>query len=282
MQLKANLTLLFVALVWGSGFLAQNVAAEHQIVFLFNGVCFLMGGLVLIPFMPRKRKVSREQWKWMLIASTILFFASTLQQIGILYTKIANASFLTSLYIVFIPFILWFAFREKTHWVDALAVLVAVFGAYLLSTGGQGVSIQLGDGLEILGAVFWGMHVVVVGKFASKFEPISFASGHFIMIGIVNLLIGLMLEDASQLLLPDLLFATFYRGLFSVGIGYTLQVWSQNHTAPTATGLILASEAVFASIFARTLLGQSLTPLQMTGCVLILVAVIFSQFKGER
>jgi len=282
MRLKANLALLFVALIWGSSFITQSISAKHQIAFLFNGACFLLGGLVLIPFTPRKTKVSREQWKWMLIASLILFFASTFQQFGIFYTKIANASFLTSLYIVFIPFILWIAFREKTHWMDALSVAMAVFGAFLLSTAGRGIDIQLGDSLEILGAVFWGMHVVVLGKFASKFEPISFASGHFIITGIANLIIGFFLEDASQFLAADLIFATLYRGLLSVGVGYTLQVWSQNHTAPTATGLILASEAVFASFFAWLILHETLTPIQILGCVLILLAVLFSQFKGRK
>lgn len=281
MRLKANTALFLVALIWGSSFIAQDVAAQYKIAYLFNGASFLVGGLALIPFMPRKRKIPRQQWKWMLIAGIILFFAATLQQIGIFYTKIANASFLTSLYIVIIPFILWVGFREKPHWIDALSVIMAIIGAYLLSTAGAGFQIQLGDGLEILGAIFWGMHVVVLGKFASKYEPISFAGGHFIITGIINLLLGLILESPAQFFVQPLLLATLYRGLLAVGVAYTLQVWSQKYTPSTSAGLILSLESVFAAVIAWIILEQTLLPIQILGCVIILLAVLFSQFKQE-
>lgn len=282
MRRKANTTLFFVALIWGSSFIAQDIAAQYHIAYLFNSASFLLGGLALLPFIPRKQKISRTQWKWMLIAGTVLFFASTLQQVGIFYTKIANASFLTSLYIVIIPFILWIGFRERPHWIDALSIAMAITGAYLLSTAGIGLEIKLGDGLEILGAVFWGIHVVILGKFASRYEPISFASGHFIITGIINLLIGLFLENTAQFFIQPLLLATLYRGLLAVGVGYTLQVWSQNHTPPTHTGLILSLEAVFAAIIAWIILGQTLLPIQILGCVIILLAVLFAQFKNAK
>ena len=281
MRLKANATLLFVALVWGSGFIAQDIAAQYHIAYLFNGASFLVGGLALLPFIPRKNKISRGQWKWMLVAGTTLFFASTLQQVGIFYTKIANASFLTSIYIVFIPFILWLGFRERPHWIDILTITMAIIGAYLLSSAGIRLQIQLGDGLEILGAVFWGMHVVVLGKFASKYEALSFASGQFLIAGVATLLLGLILEDPAQFFVKPLLLATLYRGLLSVGVGYTLQVWSQNYTPSTSAGLILSLESVFATIIAWILLGQTLLPIQIFGCIIILLAVLFSQFKQD-
>ena len=118
MRLKSNFALLLVALIWGSSFISQDISAQYHIAYLFNGASFLIGGLVLIPFKPRGEKISREQWKWMFISSIILFFASTLQQVGIFYTQIANAVFLTSLYVVFVPFILWVLFREKAHKID--------------------------------------------------------------------------------------------------------------------------------------------------------------------
>ena len=288
MRPKANAALLLVALIWGSSFISQEISARHHITYLFNGASFLLGGLMLRPFVPRKNIITRGQWKWMFIAGVILFIASTLQQVGITYTQIANASFLTSLYIIFIPFILWIAFRERPRWIDVLAILMAIIGAYLLSTAGVGIQIQsgdttsyLGDILEVLGAVFWGMHVVVLGKFAIKYNAISFASGHFLVTGIITLFLGLILEDPARFLVPPLMFATVYRGLFSVGIGYTLQVWSQNHTASTSAGLILSLESVFAAIFAFILLGQNLLPIQVVGCAVVLLAVLLSQFKQD-
>jgi drug/metabolite transporter (DMT)-like permease len=280
MRLKADLTLFAVAIIWGTAFIAQNVAGQYKVAYLFNGVSFILAAIILIPFIPRKREITRAQWKWMLVAGLILFAATALQQVGIFYTKVANAGFLTSLYSVFTPFLLWLGFREKPHWIDLIAVTAASIGAYFLSTAGQGFHFQNGDSLELIGAIFWGLHFVVLGKFASQFEPISFAAGHFFITGLLNFLMGLAFEHLGQLTPLPLLGAILYRALLSVGVGYTLQVWGQNHTPPTDAALILGLEAVFAAIAGWLVLGQALLPLQVIGCLIIFAAVIFSQLKG--
>jgi drug/metabolite transporter (DMT)-like permease len=280
MRLKADLTLFMVAVIWGTAFIAQNVAGQYKIAYLFNGVSFILAAIILVPFIPRGQPIARAQWKWMLVAGLILFAATALQQVGIFYTKIANAGFLTSLYSVFTPFLLWLGFREKPHWIDLVAVTAASAGAYLLSTAGQGFQFQNGDGLELLGAIFWGLHFVVLGKFASRFEPVSFAAGHFFITGLLNFLVGLMVENLGQLTPLPLIGAILYRASLSIGIGYTLQVWGQNHTPPTDAALILGLEAVFAALAGWFILGQVLLPLQVLGCVIIFAAVLFSQLKS--
>jgi len=279
MRLKANLTLFAVAIIWGTGFITQGIAARYQLAYLFNGLSFILASIILIPFIPRGRKKQPGGWKWMLIAGMVLFIATALQQVGIFYTKIANAGFLTSLYIVFTPFLLWLGFREKPHWMDILAVTGAGLGAFFLSTAGI-FKIQPGDGLELIGAIFWGLHFVILGKFASKYEPILFAAGHFFVTGLLNLLMGLVLEDPGQLQLLPVVGAIAYRAILSIGVGYTLQVWGQRHTPPTDAALILGMEAIFAVIAAWLILNQTLLPVQIVGCGIILVSVLFSQLKG--
>ena len=279
MRLKADITLFMVAVIWGTAFITQGIAAQYHLAYLFNGISFILATIILLPFIPKGYKIPTRQWKWMLIAGAILFFASALQQIGIFYTKVANAGFLTSLYTVFTPFILWITFREKPHWLDLLAVTVASIGAFLLSTAGK-FQLQPGDGLELTGAIFWGLHFVILGKFASNFEPVSFAAGQFLTGGLINLILGLWFEETSQLLLLPVIGAIAYRAIFSIGIGYTLQVWGQRHTPPTDAALILGLEAVFAVISAWLILKQTLLPIQIVGCIIIFVAVMISQFKG--
>jgi drug/metabolite transporter (DMT)-like permease len=280
MHLKANLTLFAVAILWGTGFITQGVAGQYHVAYLFNGASFILAAIILIPFIPKNRLISGEQWKWMLITGLILFIATALQQVGLLYTKIANASFLTSLYAVFTPFLLWLLFHERPHWMDLVAVVAASIGAYLLSTAGNGFEIQNGDSLELIGALFWGMHFVVLGKFGSRFEPISFACGHFLITGLLNFLMGLVFEKIGQLTPLPMIGAILYRAAFSIGIGYTLQVWGQNHTPPTDAALILGLEAVFAVIAAWFLLQQVLLPIQVLGCLIIFASVLFSQVKN--
>jgi drug/metabolite transporter (DMT)-like permease len=282
LRLKANLTLFAVAIIWGTGFITQAVAGHYHVAYLFNGACFILAAVFLIPFIPRAKKITRAQWKWMVVAGGILFVATALQQVGILYTRVANAGFLTSLYVVFTPFLLWLAFRERPHWIDLLAVIAATVGAYFLSSAGKGLQFQNGDGLELIGAIFWGLHFVVLGKFASRFEPVSFASGQFFVTGLLNFLMGLVFEHLGQLTPLPLVGAILYRASLSIGIGYTLQVWGQKHTPPTDAALILGLEAIFAALAAWLALRQGLLPLQVLGCVIILAAVMFSQLKSLR
>ena len=279
MRFKADLTLFAVAVIWGTAFITQGIAGQYHVAYLFNGVSFILAALILVPLIPRRLKIAAEQWKWMFLAGGILFIATALQQVGIFYTKIANAGFLTSLYIVFTPFLLWIGFREKPHRLDAIAVIMAGIGSFLLSTAGNFV-IQKGDVLEALGSVFWALHFVVLGKFAAKFESISFASGHFFICGFLNLLIGLVVENIHMLTPVPLLGAILYRAILSVGLGYTLQVWGQKHTPPTDAAFILGLEAVFAVAAGWVALGQTLLPIQIMGCLIILSAVILSQTKG--
>jgi drug/metabolite transporter (DMT)-like permease len=279
MRLKADITLFAVAIIWGTAFITQGIAGLYHIAYLFNGVCFILAALILIPFRPRDIQIKREQWKWMIIAGGILFIATAMQQVGIFYTKIANAGFLTSLYTVFTPFLLWIGFRERPRGLDVIAVMMAVVGAFFLSTAGNLV-LQRGDALETLGSIFWALHFVILGKFAAKFESISFASGHFFISGFFNLLIGLVVENLHMLTPLPLIGAILYRATLSIGVGYTLQVWGQKHTPPTDAALILGLEAVFAVIAGWIILGQSLLPIQIMGCGIIFSAVILSQVKG--
>ena len=279
MRLKADLALFGVAVIWGTAFVTQGIAGRYHTAYLFNGVCFILAALILIPFMPRRLKIKREQWKWMLIAGGVLFIATALQQVGIFYTKVADAGFLTSLYVVFTPFLLWVGFHEKPHSLDVLAVIMAVVGAFFLSTAGS-FHLQNGDVLEVLGSIFWALHFVILGKFAVRFDSISFAAGHFFICGFLNLMMGFGVENLRLLTPTPLLIAILYRATLSIGLGYTLQVWGQKHTSPTDAALILGLEAVFAVIAGWLAFGQVLLPIQIIGCLIILSAVILSQAKG--
>ncbi|MBL8099236.1 MAG: DMT family transporter [Anaerolineales bacterium] len=280
MRLKADITLFIISIIWGSAFVAQRVAGQLGSVYQFNGYRYLLAGLVVLPFawkIFQSQKISRPQWMWMLIAGFILFIAAAFQQAGMLYTTAGNAGFITSLYVVLIPILLFFFWGEKPHWIYIVAVLLAMLGAFLLSTGGK-FQIQFGDLLELIGALFWAIHVILLGKFASKFEALTFSVGQLIVCGVLNLGVGFVVEPAMQFDLP-LLFAIGYTAFFSLGLCYTLQIWAQRHTPPADAALILSLEAVFAVLAGWLILNETLVTLQIIGCVLIFVAVMLSQVK---
>ena len=284
MRLKADLTLLVVSIIWGSAFVAQRVAGQMGSVYLFNGARYLLAALVVLPLALRvKRKdkpswtMSRDQYKWMIVAGFLLFLGSAFQQAGMVYTTAGNAGFITSLYVVLVPIALFFVWGEKPHWMSIAAVGLAGAGAFLLSTGGR-FEVKAGDALELLGALFWTFHVIVLGKFASKFEAMSFSVGQLFVCAILNIGIGLFAEPMMSFNWP-LMFAIAYTALFSLGLCYTLQVWAQRHTPPADAALILSLESVFAVISGWLILNERLVLIQIFGCVLIFIAVVLSQFK---
>src|SRR5690349_17078236 len=170
MRLKADLTLLLVSIIWGSAFVAQRVAAQMGSVYLFNAARYLLAAIVVLPFAMKVSRESnpdnaipREQYQWVFVAGLVLFLGSAMQQLGVVYTTAGNAGFITGLYVVFVPIILFVVWREKVHWISILAVLLAGVGAFFLSTGGK-FELHAGDLIELLGALFWTLHVIVVAN----------------------------------------------------------------------------------------------------------------------
>ena len=277
MRLKADITLFIISIIWGSAFVAQRVAGQLGGVYLFNGARYFLAGLVVLPFVRLKVSMPREQYKWMFIAGFLLFLGSALQQAGMLYTTAGNAGFITALYVVLVPIALFFFWREKPHWLSVVAVVLAGAGAFLLSTGGR-FEVRAGDALELVGALFWAFHVIILGKFASKFESMSFSVGQLAMSGILNLGVGFAVEPMMAFNW-QIVFAIGYTALFSLGLCYTLQVWAQRHTPPADAALLLSLESVFAVLSGWLLLDERLVFIQVFGCALIFIAVLLSQFK---
>jgi len=277
MRLKADITLFIIAVIWGSAFVAQRVAGQLGSVYWFNGARYVLAGLVVFPFARLKDSIPQAQYKWMILAGFLLFLAAALQQVGIVYTTAGNAGFITSLYVVLVPVVVFFGWKEKPHWLSILAVGLAGLGAFLLSTGGR-FEVQRGDVLELIGALFWALHVVVLGKFASRFEPISFSVGQLLVCGILNLVLGLFFERPVFTL--PLAGAAVYTAVMSLGICYTLQVWAQRHTPPADAALILSLESVFAVLAGWFLLDERLVGIQIIGCILIFFSVGLSQIRA--
>ena len=288
MRLKADLVLFLVAVMWGSCFAAQRVAGQLGSAYYFNGFRYLLAGVVVLLFslLRRRGSASRDsdrvppgQYKWMLVAGTLLASAAALQQAGVLYTTAGNAGFITGLYVVLVPIVLFLGWRDRLRWQSVACAVLAAAGAFLLSTGGS-FRFHKGDTLELAGAFLWALHVIVVGKFGSRYSALSFSAGQLIVCGVMNSLAAVLFENF--VFTTSLAAAIVYTAVMGAGLGFTLQVWAQKHTPPTDAALIMSLEAVFAVIAGWLYLDERLTALQMIGCTVILVAIGLSQVAHLR
>jgi len=282
LRLKSDLILLLVPFLWGTAFIAMRLAAGHGTIFYLNGIRFLLGGLLLLPFAKLKQALNRRNLVYVGLAGLALFGAVGLQQAGLATTTAGNGGFITSLSVVIVPLLLWLLWRERLSLLTGAAIFLAILGGFLLSTGGTFGKLNPGDLLILVGAFFWALHVVVVGKGQPYIDPLPFAVGQYLVCGLLNLLVAPLLEHPTLAQMTYVLPAILYTAVFSVAIGFTLQVFAQKYTPPTDASLILSLEGVFAAFFGWLFLHESLRPVQLAGCTAILTAVILVQVRNGK
>jgi len=288
-RIQADLTLLVVAVVWGSAFVAQRIAAPHMGVFMFNGLRFLVGALLLVPLArrvknPWREGVERSTAAGVAFLGALLFLAAALQQFGIRYTTAGNAGFITGLYVVIIPIFLALGWRQPPRWTVWPAAAMAAAGLFLLSTGGQ-LALNPGDAIELAGAFIWALHVIFLSRMVKRLEVLYLAIGQYLVCGLLNLVVGFSFEPLDWSGLASVWWTIAYTGVMSIAIGYTLQAVGQRVAPPADAAIILSLEAVFAAFFGWWFLGENLTPLQLLGSLLMLGGIVLAQsheFKANR
>lgn len=290
-QLLGDLALLLVALVWGSTFVIQRIAAQQGGLYFFNGTRFLVGSFIIAPFaIPRMMRYQRSNsriketsqpgWKMLtgavILAGSLLSLGSGLQQSGMQYTTAGNAGFITGLYVVLVPFILAVVFHQRIKPVIWLAALMATSGLYMLSLVGK-LHINLGDGLVLLGTIFWALHVILIGWIVKHLDVFIFASGQYFVCGLVSFIIGAVAEKGGFAEISGLWGWIFFMGIFSTSIGFTLQAFGQRTAPPADAALILSMETVFAAISGWIFLGENLSMIQIIGCATMLLGMLLAQ-----
>ncbi len=281
---KGNILLLSAAAIWGFAFVAQRDGMNHLGPMVFNGIRFVLGAatvLLLILFeknrRPLRQHLSRPLLMHGLMAGIALFFASSFQQVGIKYTTAGNAGFITSLYIFIVPVIGLFR-RLVYGWKTWVGALIALPGLYLLS-GSNGLNLQAGDLLVLIGAIFWAFHLVVLDYVAPLHDYRHLAFLQFFVAGFLSLIPGLILEFPPMQQLSAAWMPLLYTGIFSAGLGFTFQVAGQRHLPANHAALILSLEAVFALAGGFLILHESMTMKQLGGAALMLGGVMLSQMS---
>jgi drug/metabolite transporter (DMT)-like permease len=279
MRWKSDLLLLFVAAIWGSGFVAQRLAAASLGTFYFNAGRFLLAAVLLLPLTRLKWRGERRLIPWMMLAGCLLFAAAGLQQAGLKTTSIGNASFITGLYVVLVPVFVFFIWRRKISWISLAATLIAAFGVGLLSLQGE-FRLAPGDLLELFGALLWALHVILVGRLADQgIDFVWFAVVQFSVCGLLSLLLAVGLDPQGAAAFSVTWQAVLYSALVPIGLGFTLQAVGQKGAPAVDAAIILSMEAVFGTLFGYLFLNELLSPRQLVGCVLILAAMLITQLR---
>ena len=278
-RLRADLLLLLATFIWGTAFIAQKAGVADLGPLGFVGVRFLLSFLAVLPFAIyeiKTKSLPKQIPIWSIFWLCIAFFAGcAFQHYGLRSTSVTNAGFLTSLYVVMIPFIAWVCLRrppQKFVWPASVLALIGVF----LVNGGKLEPLQTGDALIVACAAAYAFHIVLVTVVLQKVAlPLSLAALQYGVCALLALPLPLFWGDITWTAIESSAWPLLYAGLLSGGLAYTLQIIAQQRTPPSDAAVILCGEALFAAMAAAILLGERLTPVAWGGCAMILAAMLF-------
>lgn len=278
LNLLVTLGLLSIAVIWGSGFIATQIAIDEGLSTAFiMFVRFTVASIVLgVSFKEDVKKMKKIDFKIGLIAGTLLFLGFTLQTIGLGFTTPSSNAFITATSVVMVPFLSWFVLKEKPENKIFLAATICLTGIGMLAFGpGGGMKLGIGDALTLLCAVAFAMHAVSMGKFAPKMNSNLLTFLQITTSAVYSFIMFMLMDrDFSAFTSIKGLLAVLYLGIFSTFIAYTIQTLCQRFASPSKVSIIVSTEALIGSLLSVILGYESFTYFLFAGGIAIIMAML--------
>lgn len=280
-RLQADLLLLLAAVLWGVAFYFQKEAMAHVGVFTFITARATIAALLLAPLAVLEHRRKAKPWppgltKIASLTGLAFLIAAGLQQSAITTATVTNTGFLTALYVVFTPLTAFLITRHVPARIVWPGIGLAFAGTWLLGGGTIG-GLSFGDGLALISAVFWAVHVVVTGLGAGYDRPFAFTGLQFAFVAVAAGLITAATETPSYEALTAAAPSILYVGVLANAVTFTILVVALRHTSPPEASILLSTESLFAAAAGAIMLGETLTPVSWAGAALIIGAALLVQ-----
>ena len=284
-RIHADLLLVSAAVIWGFAFLFQKSAMAHVGPLQFVAARAVVASLALAPLAIHEMRSGCVRWAavWhpAALAGLAFFAGAALQQGGLVTATVTNTGFLTALYVVVTPFIAWALLGRRPPALIWFAVALCFAGTWLLG-GGTLAAFSRGDALVACSALFWALHVVLVGRAGALGRPVAFTTVQFVVVAGLGMVLAPVFEDVAVAKLADAWIEIAYVGLLSSALTFTLFSIALRYTTPTEATIIVSTETLFAAFGAWLVLGERLPLVGWGGAGLILMATMLVQMAPAR
>jgi drug/metabolite transporter (DMT)-like permease len=280
----ADFSLLMVAFIWGSTFVIVQSAIETLPPFTFNGLRFLLAGLVL--FICTLLFEKTTQWKKDIskgvILGIFLFIAYAFQTFGLLFTTPAKSGFLTGLSVVMVPFLLYCFSKQKPSLSAVFGSILAGFGLFFL-TSGHAQDFNIGDVLTIICAFGFAFHIVYTDRFTHHSSILVLTTIQLLTVSILSFLGALLFEDwmapfqTNEFWSLNVIAGLLVTALLATSAAFYIQTFSQRYTTPSRVAIILTMEPVFAAICSYLWIEEQLTLYAITGGFFIFTGMLCAE-----
>ena len=292
---KSCLLALFAAMIWGLAFVMQKQNTVGTVTFFMFR--HLIAFLVLIPivlFFTKDPKhlfsaaegegSTKELWLGGLVCGVFMTAAGLCQQWGLdLGSTAGKGGFITSMYMVFVPFGAVLLFRQRVYVTTWISLFLAMIGLFLLCMK-PGERFETVDLFLIFCAILYTGHILSVDYFSRRVNPVKLACMQMLFGTLLTVIPAFLTESFTAVQLSNSLLPMLYLGIFSSGIGFSLQVIAQSgaDNAPLVT-LFMSMESVFGVLFGALILKERLSIRELTGCLVMFAAIVISQlFIGKK
>ncbi|MED1467979.1 DMT family transporter [Bacillus salipaludis] len=288
----ADISLLLVTLVWGTTFVLVQNAIDLLEPFSFNGVRFLIAALLLFIclILFDKKQLRLLNGKMLLSGVFIgfwLFLGYATQTIGLLYTTSSKAGFITGLSVVLVPLLSIFLAKQYPSLNAIFGVTTATIGLFFL-TMTDVTGLNIGDGFVLVCAISFAMHIIMTGKFSSKYPSLLLTVIQITTVAVLSIISSFIFEDWKRSLDPgillsnDVFIAIIITSVFATAAAFLIQTNFQKYTTATRVALIFAMEPVFAAVAGYFWAHDRLSISALFGCILIFAGMIIAEFPTDK
>jgi len=281
-QYISDISLLFVAAVWGGGFVAVKGALDTMTPFVLMAYRFVLASSIVYLFFHKKiGKFKKEDLKVGGVVGTILYLAFATQTFGLQYTTASKQGFLTATYVVMVPILYWIFYRKKPKNKAIIGSLLTILGIALVSLN-KSLDFNPGDALTLLCALFFAAHIIAIEYYTKSVDVLKLTFLQLSVAAVLFVVSAVLFEPFQFKLSSSEISAIVYLAVFSTFACYTVQTAAQKYTSSSHASIIMSLESVFAAVFGVLLLNEVMTPLMIMGCGLIFVAILIIEVEFKK
>lgn len=281
-QLKADLSLLLVTVVWGTTFVITKNALSHIETFNFLAIRFIIAFITSsLLFYKNMKNITKQTLTYGAIIGIILFLGYSLQTIGLNYTTASKSGFITGFSVIIVPIVSAIILKRAPQKSTIIGVILAIIGLGFMTLNSSLIP-NIGDFFTLIAAFFFAFHILSVERYTSDVDSISLAIIQIGVVGIVSLIISLSFESFSIPTRTDTWIGILITSILATSGAYIIQNTMQKFTSATHTALIYTAEPVFSAIFAFILLQEIMSHQAIFGSVLILTGMILGEIKFKK
>jgi drug/metabolite transporter (DMT)-like permease len=278
-SLYADLSLLIVAIIWGSGFIATKNTLNYMTPYYLLAYRFMISFLLMsVVFFKRLRKIKVEDLKAGIIIGIFLFGGFATQTVGLKYTTAGKQAFITATNVVMVPFIYWVISKKRPDRYEVIATFLCFIGIGILSLESN-LKIGQGEFLTFICAIFFALHISAIGYFAKKHDTVVLSVVQIFVAAILSTIFAVLFEPKMNSISKEALLSLLYLGIFSTLIAFLIQNIAQKYTSSTHAAIILSLESVFGGLLSLIFLKEPFTIRFLIGCLSILISIITTETK---